>query len=81
MELIKRSSSDINNKNIENATNSEALSADIALRIDTLDNMEEKRSKLQRYWISFIDMAKLLLHLISPEGEEVEIFSLKLFVT
>ena len=81
MELINRSSSDINNKNIENTTNSEALSADNALRIDTVDNMEEKRSKLQRYWISFIDMEKLLLDLISPEGEEVEIFSLKLFVT
>ena len=81
MELMKRSSSDINNKNIENTTNSEVLSAHNAMRIDTVDNMEEKGSKLQRYWISFIDMAKLLLHLISPEGEGVDIFSLKLFVT
>ena len=68
MELIKRSSSDINNKNIENTTNSEVLSAHNAMRTDTVDNMEGKGSKLQRYWISFIDMAKLLLHLISAEG-------------
>ena len=49
MELIKRSSSDINNKNIENTTNSEVLSAHNAMRIDTVDNMEGKGSKLQRY--------------------------------
>ena len=68
MELIKRLSSDINNKNIENTTNSEVFSAHNTMRIDTADDMEEKGSKLQRYWISFNDMAKLLLHLISAEG-------------
>ena len=67
MELIKRLSSDINNKNIENTTNSEVFSAHNTMRIDTADDMEEKGSKLQRYWISFNDMAKLLLHLISAE--------------
>ena len=35
MGLIKRSRSDINNTNIENATNSEVLSAHNAMRIDT----------------------------------------------
>ena len=67
MELIKRLSSDINNKNIENTTNSEVFSAHNTMRIDNADDMEEKGSKLQRYWISFNDMAKLLLHLISAE--------------
>ena len=61
MELIKRLSSDINNKNIQNTTNSELFSIHNVMRIDTVDDMEEKGSKLQRYWISFIDMAKLLL--------------------
>ena len=68
MELIRRLSSDINNKNIENTTNSEVFSAHNTMRIDTVDDMEENGSKLQRYWISFNDMANLLLHLISAEG-------------
>ena len=68
MELIKRLSSDINNKNIENRTNLEVFSAHNAMRIDTVDDMEENGSKLQRYWISFNDMEKLLLNLISAEG-------------
>ena len=46
MELIKRLSSDINNKNIENRTNLEVFSAHIAMRIDTVDDMEENGSKL-----------------------------------
>ena len=68
MELIKRLSSDINNKNIENRTNLEVFSAHNAMRVDTVDNMEENGSKLQCYLISFNDMAKLLLHLNSAEG-------------
>ena len=68
MELIKRLSSDINKKNIQNRTNLEVFSAHNAMRVDTVDDMEENGSKLQRYWISFNDMAKLLLHLISAEG-------------
>ena len=68
MELIKRLSSDINNKNIENRTNLEVFSAHNAVRVDTVDDMEENGSKLQRCWILFNDMAKLLLHLISAEG-------------
>ena len=68
MELIKRLSSDINNKNIENRTNLEVFSAHNAMRVDNVDDMEENGSKLQRYWILFNDMANLLLHLISAEG-------------
>ena len=66
MELIKWLSSDINKKN-NNTTNSEVFSANNSMRIDTVDVMEEKGSKLQRYWISFLDMEKLLLHLTSTE--------------
>ena len=66
MELIKWLSSDINKKN-NNTTNSEVFSANNSMRIDTVDVMEEKGSKLQRYWLSFLDMAKLLLHLTSTE--------------
>ena len=68
MELIKRLSSDINNKNFENRTNLEVFSAHNAMRVDTVDDIEENGSKLQRYWISFNDMEKLLLNLISAEG-------------
>ena len=68
MELINRLSSDINNKNFENRTKLEVFSAHNAMKVDTVDDMEENGSKLQRYWISFNDMEKLLLNLISAEG-------------
>ena len=49
MELIKRLSSDINNKNIENTTNSEVFSIHNVTKIDTVDGMEERGSKFHGF--------------------------------
>ena len=64
MIMMRDFSSNINQTNLDTILNSETFSQYNIMWIDYLDGLKENGSELTQYWLSYLDMARILLNLL-----------------